>query len=193
MSTIGNVRQALVCVMAAFVLDIRATALAQAPISIHRPWVGIGAGLGGVLGTTPAGGTDGLLASTLDLPLTARDSVRFSAERLWSSVESYGSFSQRQFSVDLIIRKPTGTLFGCSMYTVLGLGPGVYNVALESAELPDATRIGYQLTVGQECIRRRVASGGVFGFRFVRMPEHPAFVDALDVTLTLSLTLRIRL
>jgi hypothetical protein len=146
-----------------------------------------------VIGTVPAGGTNGLLASTFDVPLTARDSLRFSAERLWSSVESYGPFSLRQFSVDLIIRKPTGTLFGCSMFTVLGLGPGVYNVVLDSAELPDATRIGYQLTVGQECIRSRVASGGAFGFRFVRMPEHPAFVDALDVALTLSLTLRIRL
>jgi hypothetical protein len=66
-------------------------------------------------------------------------------------------------------------------------------VALESAALSDATRIGYQLTVGQECIRSRVASGGAFGLRFVRMPEHPAFVGALDLTLTLSLTLRVRL
>ena len=66
-------------------------------------------------------------------------------------------------------------------------------VAGGGAPLANATRIGYQLTVGQECIRSRVASGGAFGFRFVRMPEHPAFADALDVTLTLSLTLRIRL
>ena len=91
------------------------------------------------------------------------------------------------------MRKPTGTLFGCTMHTVLGLGPGIYNIALESEHLTDATRMGYQLTVGQECIRSRVATGGAFGFRFVKMPEHPAFSNAMDVALTLSLSLRIRL
>jgi hypothetical protein len=146
-----------------------------------------------VIGNTPAEGTHGLLATTFDIPLTTLDSVRFSAERLWSSVEGYGALSLRQFSVDLLVRKPTGTLYGCSMYTVLGLGSGIYNVSLEAAELSGSTRVGYQLTVGQECIGRRVASGGAFGFRFVRMPEHPAFVSALDIAMTLSWLIRIRL
>jgi hypothetical protein len=161
--------------------------------SSHRPWVGVGAGLGGVLGPMPAGGSSGLLASTLDLPLTPQGSIRFSAERLWSSIEGYGGLSLRQFSVDLFMRKPTGTLFGCSMFTVLGLGPGIYNISLESADLPDSTRLGYQFTLGQECIRTRVASGGAFGVRFVKMPGHAAFSNAVDIALTLSITLRIRL
>jgi hypothetical protein len=145
-----------------------------------------------VLGNTPAEGTHGLLAATLDVPLTSVDSVRFSAERLWSSVEGYGGLSLRQFSADLFVRKSTGTLSGCSMYTVLGLGAGLYNFALESAQLSDATRTGYQFTVGQECIQRRFASGGAFGFRFVRMPDHPAFANALDVAMTLAWLVRIR-
>jgi hypothetical protein len=175
-------------------VPVRAQPVAQpaAQRSIHRPWVGMGAGLGGVLGPT-AGGSSGLLASTLDFPLTPHDSVRFSAERLWSSIEGYGALSMRQFSFDLFVREPTGTLFGCSMFTVLGLGPGIYNISLESVDVPDATRLGYQLTVGQECIRTRVASGGALGVRFVKMPEHPAFSNAVDVALTLSLSLRVRL
>ena len=169
---------------------------AQAPAgqaANRRIWVGAGAGLGGVLGSAPVEGTHGLLAATVDVPLTSADSVRFSAERLWSAVEGYGGLSLRQFSADLFVRRATGTLYGCTMYTVLGLGAGVYNFALESAQLTDPTRTGYQLTVGQECIQRRFASGGAFGFRFVKMPDHPAFADALDVAMTLSWLIRIRL
>ena len=163
------------------------------PVSVHRPWVGIGAGLGGVLGNTPAEGTHGLLTATFDVPLTSLNSVRFSAERLWSSVEGYGGLSLRQFSADLLVRKPTGTLYGCSMFTVLGFGPGIYDISLEDAELSGATRVGYQLTLGQECIGRRFASGGALGLWFVKMPDHPAFEQALDVALTLSWAVRIRL
>lgn len=187
----GSVMRAAFWVAALGVFGPPSTAAAQG--SVHRPWVGVGAGLGGVLGNTPADGTDGLLASSVEVPLTPRDGVRFSAERLWSSVEDYGGLSLRQFSVDLIVRKYTGRLFGCATYTLLGLGPGIYSVSLESAQLPEATRVGYQLTVGQECIRSRVATGGAFGFRFVKMPEHPAFANAVDVAMTLSLSLRIRL
>jgi hypothetical protein len=155
--------------------------------------VGIGAGLGGVLGNTPAEGTHGLLAATFDVPLSSLSSVRFSAERLWSSVDGYGGLSLRQFSADLLVRKPTGTLYGCSMFTALGFGPGIYDISLEAVELPRATRIGYQLTLAQECIQRRFASGGALGLRLVRMPDHPAFDQALDVALTLSWAVRIRL
>ena len=165
----------------------------SAPVSTHRPWVGIGAGLGGVLGNKPAEGTHGLLAAMFDIPLTSLSTVRFSAERLWSSVEGYGGLSLRQFSADLLVRKSAGTLFGCSMFTVLGVGPGIYDISLETAELSSATRVGYQLTLGQECIQRRFASGGALGLRFVRMPDHPAFEQALDVAMTLSWAMRIRL
>ena len=163
------------------------------PVSVHRPWVGIGAGLGGVLGNTPAEGTHGLLAATFDVPLTSLNSVRFSVERLWSSVEGYGGLRLRQFSADLLVRKPTGTLYGCSMFTVLGFGPGIYDISLEAADLSGSTRVGYQLTLAQECIQRRFASGGALGLRFVRMPDHPAFDQALDVAMTLSWAVRIRL
>jgi hypothetical protein len=182
--------------LSAALLLVPLCAAAQTPAatagSVHRPWVGLGIGWGNIT-STRSQGPDVMLAATLEMPLVSTAAVRLSAERIWSSAQDVGDVSLRQVSGDLVLRRPFGTSFGCTRQLVVGLGAGVYGFAAETGPVTDATRVGYQASVGGDCVGGRLAIGGALGFRFVDAPDHPAFSQPSVVAPSLTLTIRIRL
>ena len=171
-----------------------APAGAQSPSAglSHRPWVGVGFGAGTFTGPELEG-PDLLLAATFEVPLTTTGSVRISAERIWTSTRDYGDASLRQFSADLMLRRTVSSNSTCDTQAVVGLGAGIYAFAFESGSLQDPTRGGYQISAGADCVGGRLGIGGLFGFRFIDAPEHPAFTGDVVVAASLTLTVRIRL
>ena len=162
-----------------------------APVSLHRPWVGVGFGWGNVTSTRTEG-PDVLLSATFEVPVTIRGAVRVSAERIWSSARDVGVASLRQVSADIVLRRPFGIAFGCMRHVVVATGAGLYMFAAATGSLNDRTRVGYQVAAGVDCVSGRLAIGGGFGVRFVDAPDHPAFSDSV-IAPSASLTLRIRL
>ena len=161
------------------------------PVSMHRPWVGVGFGWGNITSTRTEG-PDVVLSATFEIPAAPTAGVRLSAERIWSSARDVGNVSVRQVSADLMMRRPIGTAFGCVRQIVVGLGAGLYTFAADTGSLDDPTRLGYQIAAGGDCVGGRLAIGGMFGFRFVDAPTHPAFSDNV-IAPSATLTLRIRL
>lgn len=157
----------------------------------HRPWVGVGFGVGTFTGPELEG-PDLLLAATFEVPLAPVAGVRISAERIWTSARGYGDASLRQFSADLMMRRPVSSNSTCDTQAVAGLGAGIYAFTFESGPLAEATQGGYQINAGADCVGRRLAIGGLFGFRFIGAPDHPAFTGDMVVAASLSLTVRIR-
>jgi hypothetical protein len=133
-----------------------------------------------------------LLSATLEVPLTATGSVRLSAERIWTSARGYGDASLRQFSADLMIRRTVSSSSTCDLQAVVGLGAGIFAFAFESGLLENRTQGGYQISAGADCVGHRLGIGGLFGFRFVEAPQHPAFTSDVVVAGSLSLTVRVR-
>ena len=160
--------------------------------SLHRPWVGLGFGWGNIR-SARSDGPDLLLAATLEVPLLSTAGVRLSAERIWSSAQDIGDVSLRQLSADLVLRRPFGTVFGCSRQLVASMGAGFYSFAVETGSLTDPTRVGYQLAVGGDCVGGRLAIGGALGFRFIDAPVHAAFSTRNVIAPSATLTIRIRL
>jgi hypothetical protein len=162
------------------------------PVSIHRPWVGFGGGWGDVLAVNGASG-GGVLSTSFDVPLARAASVRAVAERIWSAQPVHGSFSIRQLSADLLLRRPVRHLGRCSSEFVYGGGVGLYRFAFEEAGVGDETRVGYQVDVGGECIGGRLATGMLVGWRFVEAPDHVMFTTPNVIGLNLTFTVRLRL
>jgi hypothetical protein len=191
----GRVRRVTqTCLAPALLLLISASAAAQpssAPVSMHRPWVGVGFGWGNVTSTRTEG-PDVLLSATIEMPVAPTAGVRLSAERIWGSARDAGEVSLRQLSADLLLRRPFGVAFGCTRQVVVGLGAGFYTFATETGTLNDPTRLGYQVAVGSDCVGGRLAIGGAFGFRFIDAPDHPALPGNV-IAPSASLTIRIRL
>jgi hypothetical protein len=147
----------------------------------------------GNITSTRSEGPDVLLAATFEIPLVPTVGARLSAERIWSSAQDSGDVSLRQLSADLVLRRPFGTAFGCTRQLAVGMGAGLYGLAVETGSLADSTRVGYQLAVGGDCAGPRLAIGGAFGFRFIDAPDHPAFSASKLIVPSLTLTIRIRL
>jgi hypothetical protein len=161
------------------------------PVSIHRPWVGAGFGWGNVTSTRTEG-PDVLLSASIEVPMAPTAGVRLSAERIWGSARDAGDVSLRQVSADLLLRRPFGAAFGCTRQVIVGLGAGLYTFTTETGTLNDATRLGYQVAVGGDCVAGRLAIGGALAFRFVDAPDHPALSGHV-IAPSASLTIRIRL
>jgi hypothetical protein len=191
----GRVRRVTRTCLAPVLLLISVSAAAQPvpvpPVSMHRPWVGVGFGWGNVTSTRTEG-PDVLLSATIEIPLVPTAGVRLSAERIWGSARDAGEVSLRQLSADLLLRRPFGAAFGCTRQVVVGLGAGFYSFATETGTLNDPTRLGYQVAVGGDCVGGRLAIGGAFGFRFIDAPDHPALPGNV-IAPSASLTIRIRL
>lgn len=183
----------VVATTAALGLLLTAPAAAQSssPGFSHRPWVGVGFGAGTFTGPELEG-PDVLLAATFEVPLTPISGVRISAERIWTSARGYGEASLRQFSADLMMRRPSWSNGTCDIQAVVGLGAGLYSFAFASGWPGDATRGGYQISAGADCVGGRLGIGGLFGFRFIDAPEHPAFASDVVIAASLSLTVRLR-
>jgi hypothetical protein len=157
----------------------------------HRPWVGVGFGWG-VFAGPQLEGPGGLLAASLDVPLTPLAGVRVSADRIWQSIRDYGDVSLRQLSAELTMRRTISRTSACDMQSVVGLGLGVYRFLFESGAPEDPTRIGYQIGAGADCVGGRLAIGGLLGFRFIDAPDHPAFTSDVVIAGTGTFTVRIR-
>lgn len=177
----------------ALVIVMAAPASAQQSSSggAHRPWVGVGFGPGMFTGPELEG-PDLLLSATFEVPLAPVAGVRISAERIWTSARDYGDASLRQFSADIMMRRPISSNSACDTQAVVGLGAGIYAFTFESGPLEEATQAGYQINAGADCVGGRLAIGGLFGFRFIRAPDHPAFAGDVVIAGSLSLTVRIR-
>jgi hypothetical protein len=168
-----------------------ASAQASSAGTSHRPWFGVGLGPGTFTGPELQG-PDMLLSATLEVPVTTTGSVRVSAERIWTSARGYGDASLRQLSADLLIRRTVSSSGMCDMQAVVGLGAGLFSFAFESGSPQNPTQGGYQISAGADCVGRRLGIGGLFGFRFVEAPQHPAFTSDVVVAASLSLTVRVR-
>jgi hypothetical protein len=157
----------------------------------HRPWLGVGLGPG--LFTGPElDGRNVLLSATFEVPVTRTGGVRISAERIWTAARDYGDASLRQFSADLMMRRIISRNSTCDMEAVVGLGGGLYSFTFDAGPPAGGPRGGYQLHAGADCPGGRLAIGGLFGFRFIDAPDHPAFASDIVVAFSLTLTVRVR-
>jgi hypothetical protein len=169
---------------------------AGAAASLRRPWVSVAVGWGAVSTTAGASHGGGLLGASVDLPFAHDASIRAGAERIWGRDDRYGRLSLRQVTAELVLRRTlsfVGQCFQQSPDLLGGIGGGLFVYTLGDEPLADATRLGYQLSLGFECPDDRLVFGFGVTARFLDPPEHPAFAVSPSLVPSLAFYLRVRL
>jgi hypothetical protein len=160
--------------------------------SSHRPWVGFSLGTGFLGGNTVEPDDSRDLGLTLDLPLQPTTRIRVGTGRMWVNGANFGEFPLRRLTVEAVALRPfRGPGQACQSHFMLGGGIGLYHYGLDSDF--SATRKGYQLFAGGECVGSRASIGLAITGRSIRGPANRQLPDAKMFALDMHFFLRVRL
>lgn len=162
--------------------------------SPHRPWVGFTLGTGFLGGNSVEPDDSRDLGLSVDIPLQPSARIRVGTGRMWvhGGSTNFREFPLRRLTVDAVALIPfTGRGRACQSNVVVGGGAGLYHYGLGNGF--SATRPGYQLFAGAECVGNRISAGLEFTGRSIRGPANMRLPDTKLFALAMHFTFKIRL
>ena len=197
MSSWNRTRRALVVLV---VMITPASAFAQSAgpsvglslSSPHRPWVGVSLGTGFLGGDHVEPDDSRDVNVSLDVPLRSTFRIRTSVGRMRVNGASFGEFPLRRLTVDGVALLPVGSVGrSCQSHFVVGGGTGLYHYGLDHDS--SATRGGYQVFAGGECVGSRASFSLEVTGRSIRGPGNLLLPDAKMFALDMRFGIRLRL
>ncbi len=176
----------------ALVLIAPAIASGQSVSSAHRPWAGFSMGTGFVGGDHVEPDDSRDLGLSLAIPLRPVMRIQVGAGRMRVNGARFGEFPWRRFTFDGVVLRPfSSARRACQSHFVAGGGIGLYHYDLGSES--SATRRGYQVFAGGECIGRRASFALEITGRSIRGPANLLLPDAELFALDMHLAVKLRL
>jgi hypothetical protein len=160
--------------------------------SAHRPWVGVSLGTGFLGGDNVEADDSRDLSVSLDIPLQPAFRLRTGAGRMWVNGARFGEFPLRRLTFDAVALVPFASpRRSCQSHFVVGAGIGLYHYGLDHDF--SATRGGYQVFAGGECVGRRASFGLEIAGRSIRGPANLRFPDIKLFAADMRFGIRLRL
>lgn len=159
--------------------------------SPHRPWVGLSLGTGFVGGDHVEPDDSRDLGLTVDIPLQSVTRIRLGTGRMSVNGARFGEFPLRRLTVDAVALLPfRSSRRACQSHLVFGGGIGLYHYGLDDFS---ATRNGYQLFTGGECVGSRASFDLTITGRSIRGPANLQLPDLKLFALGMHFGVKVRL
>jgi hypothetical protein len=160
--------------------------------SPHRPWVGFSLGTGFLGGDSVEADDSRDLGLTVEIPLQSVTRIRVGGGRMRVNGARFGEFPLRRLTVDGVVLLPVRSARrACQTHLVGGGGSGLYHYGLDHDF--SATRVGYQVFAGAECVGRRASFGLAITGRSIRGPANRQLPDLKLFAADMHFSVKVRL
>lgn len=166
--------------------------VSQSVSSPHRPWVGLSLGVGFLGGDNLEPDDSRDVGFSLEIPLKPAIRLRAGAGRMSVHSASFAAFPLRRFTFDAVaLRAFPSPRRACQSHFIAGAGVGLYHYGLDQDF--SATRHGYQVFAGGECVGRRMSFALEITGRPIRGPANLQLPDVTMFAIDMHVAVKLRL